>query len=130
MANSRKRRSSDPLTEAARVLGTLDVAGRTLCVGLSGGVDSVVLLKLLRSIQPRFGFILTAVHVNHGLSPQAAKWEAFCASLCKRWKLPLAVERVRVRKTKQGLEAEARAQRYRAFSAHAADFMLLAHHLD
>jgi tRNA(Ile)-lysidine synthase len=130
MANSRKRRSSDPLAEAARVLGALDVAGRTLCVGLSGGVDSVVLLKLLRNLQPRLGFILTAIHVNHGLSPHASQWEVFCANLCKRWKIAFAVERVKVRKTGQGLEAEARAQRYRAFSMHAADFMLLAHHLD
>jgi tRNA(Ile)-lysidine synthase len=130
MASSRKRRSSDPLAEAARVLGKLDIAGRTLCVGLSGGVDSVVLLKLLVSLKPRLGYALTAIHVNHGLSANAARWEAFCLNLCKRWKVPLAVERVRVPKTRRGLEAEARNQRYIAFAAHAGDILLLAHHLD
>jgi tRNA(Ile)-lysidine synthase len=130
MASSRKRRSSDPLAEAARVLGNLDIAGRTLCVGLSGGVDSVVLLQLLLSLKPRLGYVLSAIHVNHGLSPHAAQWEAFCAKLCKRWKVPLVIERVRVAKTRRGLEAEARNRRYGVFAAHAGDFLLLAHHLD
>jgi len=130
MASSRKRRSSDPLAEAARVLGNLDTAGGTRCVGLSGGVDSVVLLKLLLSLKPRLGYALTAIHVNHGLSPHAARWETFCARLCKRWKVPLTIERVRVLKTRRGLEAEARNQRYNAFATHAGDFLLLAHHLD
>jgi tRNA(Ile)-lysidine synthase len=130
MASSRKRRSSDPHAEVARVLGKLDIAGCTLCVGLSGGVDSVVLLKLLLSLKPRLGYALTAIHVNHGLSPHAAQWETFCANLCKRWKVPLAIERVRVAKTRRGLEAEARNQRYVAFATHAADFLFLAHHLD
>src|SRR5579863_6236309 len=130
MANSRKRRSSDPLTEAARVLGKLDIAGRTLCVGLSGGVDSVVLLKLLLGLKPRLGHALIAIHVNHGLSPHALRWEKFCADLCKRWKVPLAVERVRVPKSRSGLEAEARTRRYGAFATYAEDYLLLAHHLD
>jgi tRNA(Ile)-lysidine synthase len=130
MASSRKRRSNNPFAEAARVLGDLDIAGRTLCVGLSGGIDSVVLLKLLLSLRPRLGFVLTAIHVNHGLSKQAPQWEAFCASLCRRLKVPLNVERVRVQKRGHGLEAEARSLRYRAFAAQTADFMLLAHQLD
>jgi tRNA(Ile)-lysidine synthase len=99
-------------------------------VGLSGGVDSVVLLKLLSGLRSRFGFALTAVHVNHGLSWNALRWEAFCVALCKRWKIPLAIERVTVPKGRRGVEAEARASRYQAFSKCAADFMLLAHHLD
>lgn len=130
MADSRKHRSSNPQAEVARVLEPLAVAGRTLCVGLSGGVDSVVLLKLLSGQRSRFGFTLTAVHVNHGLSRNAPQWEAFCTALCKRWKIPLAVERVTVPKGRHGIEAEARASRYRALSNCAADFMLLAHHLD
>src|SRR5271155_4423016 len=99
MANSRKSkkaRSSDPLALAALALGSLDLAGRTLSAGLSGGVDSVVLLKLLLALRPRFGYRLAAIHVNHGLSPHAVQWETFCADLCRKWRVPLAIERVRV----------------------------------
>jgi tRNA(Ile)-lysidine synthase len=99
-------------------------------VGLSGGVDSVVLLKLLSSLRSRLRFTLTAVHVNHGLSGNAPGWGAFCTALCKRWKIALTVERVAVQKGRHGIEAEARTSRYQAFSRCAADFMLLAHHLD
>jgi tRNA(Ile)-lysidine synthase len=131
MANSRKRRSSDPVAEAARVLATLDVSGRTLSAGLSGGVDSVVLLRILRDLSRRSEFALAAIHVNHGLSPQAVRWEAFCTALCARWKIPLVVARVKVpKRSGLGIEAAARAERYRAFAAHAADVLLLAHHLD
>lgn len=130
MANSRKQRSNDPLAEAARVLSHLDPAGATLSVGLSGGVDSVVLLKLLLTLRQRFGYALTAIHVNHGLSQHASAWEEFCVALCRRWKVPLAVERVRVARNGNGVEAAARAQRYRAFAIHAENALLLAHHLD
>src|ERR1700733_11070040 len=130
MADSRKRRSSKPQAEVVRVLEPLGVAGRKLCVGLSGGVDSVVLLKLLSELCSRLGFALTAVHVNHGLSMNALQWEAFCVALCKRLKVPLITERVKVAKGRRGVEAEARVSRYKAFSKCAADFMLLAHHLD
>jgi tRNA(Ile)-lysidine synthase len=131
MANSRKRRSSDPAAEAARVLATLDVSGRTLRTALSGGVDSVVLLRILRDLSRRSGFSLAAIHVNHGLSPHAARWEAFCCALCARWKIPLAVARVTVPKNSGlGIEAAARAERYRAFATQAPGMLLLAHHLD
>jgi tRNA(Ile)-lysidine synthase len=133
MANTRKRRSSDPLASAALALGTLDLAGRTLSVGLSGGVDSVALLKLLLALRPRFGYSLDVIHVNHGLSPHANKWEAFCAELCRKWRVPLAIERVRVPaddKKGKGVEAAARLQRYGAFARHAKEALVLAHHLD
>jgi len=113
------------------VLATLDVSGRTLRAGLSGGVDSVVLLRILRDLSRRSGFSLAAIHVNHGLSPHAARWEAFCSALCARWKIPLAVARVKVPKhSGLGLEAAARAERYRAFATQPPGMLLLAHHLD
>ena len=130
MASTRKPRSSDLSAEAAGVLAPLALGGRALCVGLSGGVDSVVLLKLLLSLRRRFKFNVSAMHVNHGLSSNASEWETFCSVLCRRWKVPLSIERVRVRNSGSGIEAAARVQRYRAFSTSNADALLLAHHLD
>src|SRR4051812_25834445 len=89
--------------------------GKPLAVGLSGGVDSVVLLHLLKSRQRAEGYALSAVHVHHGLSPNADAWVAFCRRLCKRSGVPLIVKRVKVDKAGEGLEAAARRARYEVF---------------
>lgn len=122
MASSGKPPSAD--------LGGLDLRGRRVAVGLSGGVDSVVLLDLLRAAAPRQGFRLEAVHVHHGLSPHADQWARFCRSLCRQWGVPLAVRRVKVEKRGRGLEAAARAARHAAFARHPAPVIALAHQLD
>jgi tRNA(Ile)-lysidine synthase len=131
MASSRKPRDAERVTGAARrLLAAHDLQGRRVVVGLSGGVDSVVLLHVLRALAPEFGFRLAALHVNHGLSPDAARWSRFCASLCRRWHVPLGVRRVRVQPAGDGLEAAARAARYAAFLRLRAGALALAHQLD
>src|SRR3954467_9611824 len=95
MASSRKPRSA-----------------KRLVVGLSGGVDSVVLLHLLKMLEPRYAYALSALHVHHGLSRNADAWAAFCGKLCKRWRVPLIVRKVKVVKAGKGLEAAAREARY------------------
>jgi tRNA(Ile)-lysidine synthase len=76
------------------------------------------------------GFALQAIHINHGLSPNAHAWAAFCRRLCKRLGVPLTVRRITVRKTGEGLEAAARNARYKAFSKLKTDCIALAHNLD
>lgn len=99
--------------------------GHTLAVGLSGGLDSVVLLHAVRSRQLQ----ATAVHVHHGLSGQADRWAGFCNDLCARWRIPLIVRRVQVeRASPDGLEAAARRARHAAYAMVDADWILLAHH--
>lgn len=106
-------------------------AGRRICVALSGGLDSVVLLHLLFGLRDAFGFALSAVHVHHGLSPNADAWADFCGRLCAEWAVPLARERVCVeRDDPRGIEAAARAARYAAFARQACDDLMLAHHRD
>lgn len=106
-------------------------AGIRIEAGLSGGLDSVVLLHALAALQQRFGFALTAVHVHHGLSDQADEWADFCRNLCRRLNVPLRVEKVTVaEESRLGIEAEARKQRYRVFSDGRCDVLALAHHQD
>jgi tRNA(Ile)-lysidine synthase len=93
---------------------------------LSGGVDSVVLLHMLR----RRGIPVTAIHVHHGLSPNADAWAAFCRRLCRRLGVPLVVEKVKVLKRGEGLEAAARKARYEVFSKLDTGSIALAHNLD
>ena len=133
MAATRNSRPSDPVSAVAAALVPRLTEGTRVCIALSGGRDSVALLHALvdlRSKQwPRLR--LSALHVHHGLSPQADAWAAFCAQLCLEHTIPLRCERVTVaRDAPAGLEAAARQARYAAFVACDTDWLLLAHHRD
>lgn len=107
--------------------------GSRVCVALSGGRDSVVLLHALSRLELPGGssIDLTALHVHHGLSPQADSWADFCAGFAVRCKVPLKIERVVVpRDSGEGLEAAARRVRHAAFADCEADWLALAHHRD
>jgi len=130
MASSRKPPSGELVAEVGRFLGSIDLRGKRLAVGLSGGVDSVTLLQVLKNCAAGSGFFLSAIHVHHGLSPNAGAWARFCRALCARWGVPLAVRRVKVAKEGRGLEAAAREARYRAFKNSSCDAVALAHNRD
>lgn len=105
--------------------------GERLVVGFSGGRDSVALLSLLHELQPAAGFELAALHVNHGLSPNAGRWQEFCEAFCAARQIALDVVRLQLdRQGGQSLEALARDGRYRAFAAIRGNWLALAHHRD
>jgi tRNA(Ile)-lysidine synthase len=110
--------------------------GERVVVGLSGGMDSVALLHALavrwraahHAVPP---FNLSALHVHHGISPNADRWAAFCANYAQQLGVPYSNVRVEVeRASKDGLEAAARRARHAVFAATAADWVMLAHHRD
>jgi tRNA(Ile)-lysidine synthase len=98
-------------------------------VGLSGGVDSIVLLDLLHDLAPSLRLRPGALHVNHQLSPNAARWSAFCARVCRRRGIPYRSVKVTVGGD-GGVEAAARAARYAVFARQRCDHILLAQHQD
>lgn len=105
--------------------------GQRLMLGLSGGMDSVVLLDILDRLRTELGYALSALHVNHQLSPHADRWAEFCAGLCQVRDILCTVAAVNVsRRPGESLEALAREARYQAFYARPADFVVLAQHLD
>ena len=100
-----------------------------LCVGLSGGRDSVVLLHLLALARESWAITLSAIHINHQISPHAERWVDFCAALCAQHGVALQVERVVVARGR-GVEAGAREARYAAYARVQAGAIALAHHRD
>jgi tRNA(Ile)-lysidine synthase len=103
--------------------------GERVLVGLSGGLDSMVLLDLLGRISRRRGIRLAALHVNHQLSPNAPTWERFCRAACRERSIPFRSARVRIAPG-ASVEASARAARYAALLAQPTDYIALAHHQD
>jgi tRNA(Ile)-lysidine synthase len=104
---------------------------KSMTVALSGGVDSVVLLHLLHSLQKKYRFTLNATHVHHGLSKHADKWVKFCEKLCTRLSIPLDVHYVKLPQKKSlGIEGEARRLRYEKLLQSKSDLIVLAHHAD
>jgi tRNA(Ile)-lysidine synthase len=134
MASSRKAPSAEFTSrleaQVAAEMAAHVASGTTVTAGLSGGIDSIVLLALLRRIGPSLGFELRALHVNHGLSPHALDWERFCRAHCARRRVPFQAIRVRVAGERANVEAQARVARYRAFAQCGAELIALAHHRD
>lgn len=108
---------------------------RRALIGLSGGVDSMVLLHACSLIKEShlLEVDFLAVHVNHGLSQEADDWEEHCRLACLSYGIPFASESLSLSTDMPNLEAVARESRYQCFKKHAADGitpLLLAHHQD
>jgi tRNA(Ile)-lysidine synthase len=130
MASTRKSPpSNELLAHVAAILQSHVVRGDRLVAGLSGGIDSVVLLHLLRRAAVKLRVELVALHVNHQINPAAANWARFCRAYCRQQGVPLTLIKVNVPR-EASLEAAARNARYAAFAALPAHFIALAHNLD
>ena len=131
MASSRKSNSADLCSEVAAGLRSSLSPGANLLLGLSGGVDSVVLLDVLTQLAPSMRFSLRALYVDHGISPNAQRWAEFCAAACGSVGVPFTTECVDIAPYRAlGLEGAARQARYEALARQAADFIVLAQHRD
>ncbi|WP_341706565.1 tRNA lysidine(34) synthetase TilS [Halopseudomonas sp.] len=101
-------------------------------LGLSGGLDSMVLLELLVQARQLCDLPpLHVIHIHHGLHPEADTWAAHCQRACDERGVPLKIVRVRV-EPGASIEQAARDARYAAFSdilPNGAE-LLLAHHAD
>lgn len=105
----------------------------SLCVALSGGADSVALLAAAAGLRRRRAASLRAIHVHHGLHPNADRWARHCRKLAARFGVPLEVVRIEVpRIPGSSLEAAARDARYAALSKRLkpGEILLTAHHED
>jgi len=117
--------------------------GERLCAAVSGGADSVALLRALHqannSTHSALGAGLSVVHIHHGIrGAEADADEAFVKDLCNRFDLPLHLHRVdipaRASASGETLEEAARTVRYEIFHSllrsGEADSVLTAHTMD
>ena len=109
-----------------------------VAVAASGGRDSTALLHCVARLALRLPLRVHALHINHGLQPQADDWQRHLAAQCRRWAhggspLEFHAQRLAGRPVAgDSLEAWARRMRYEALAemaaAHRCSIVLLAHH--
>jgi tRNA(Ile)-lysidine synthase len=114
------------------------VVARQIAVAYSGGRDSTALLHATLAQAAAHDVRVIALHVHHGLHPNADAWQEHCRVQCARWsnggrKVEFAARRVMNGPTKgESIEAWARHERYRALRLlaceHGARLVLLAQH--
>ena len=106
----------------------------SVLVGFSGGVDSVVLLTMLKKYRPDLN--LFAAHVNHMLRDDAISDAQFCENFCEENNVAYVVTNENVKKycldNKLGTEEGARILRHQFFKdwmyLKKIDFLCLGHH--
>ncbi len=138
MASSRNSRQASPPDAVAAVSTALAAAfaehvhpGGTLAVALSGGMDSMVLLDAAVALAAPHGITVSAIHVHHGLSPNADRWADFCTAQCATRDVALTIHRLRLSPARgSSLEAQARNARYARLLSVDVDVVALAHHAD
>lgn len=111
--------------------------GDAVLVGLSGGADSVCLLRYLLFVQKKMQLKIFAVHVNHLLRGEEAERDAcFARQFCEQWQVPFAEIKKDVAAMQQqkhcSLEEAGRLVRYDCFDTFAQKWncnkIAVAHH--
>ena len=109
-------------------------AAQRYCAAFSGGLDSTVLLVAMSQLAARAALGgLRAIHVHHGLHPDADDWAAACEARCRELGVPLEVVCVDARAAPgESPEARARELRYQVLEAQLApgEVLLTAQHAD
>ncbi|HEX9446060.1 MAG TPA: tRNA lysidine(34) synthetase TilS [Candidatus Binatia bacterium] len=100
--------------------------GDGVLAAVSGGPDSIALLHILDRLKGEFDLRLEVAHVDHGIRGRESKEDArFVAATADRLALPfhlkaLDLPKLKAERGKGNLEALAREERYRFFTATAA----------
>ena len=71
-----------------RMIGKNDV----VLAGVSGGSDSMAMLRILKELQGKLDFTLRAVHIHHGIrGKEADRDQSFVENICRKWQIPCTV---------------------------------------
>ncbi|OGS44659.1 MAG: tRNA lysidine(34) synthetase TilS [Elusimicrobia bacterium RIFOXYD2_FULL_34_15] len=90
-----------------------------ILVALSGGPDSVFLVKVLIQLRNLYKINLYACHIDHQYRKESWKDSVFVKNFCKELNIPIVIEKIKIKKFS---EEKARNLRYKIFERVASDF--------
>lgn len=120
------------------IIDSISPGTRNLLIAVSGGIDSVVLLHLLRSLAEPLNLSLQVAHLDHQIRAESATDAAFVADLCAQWDIHCHIEvsdvPIMAEQEKVSFEMAGRKARREFLQRIAgqinADHIVLAHHRD
>lgn len=112
-----------------------DWSTQQILVALSGGLDSVSLIRELSALRDFLGYSLEAVHFDHGLRGSESDLDAeFCGELCRQLRVNFHLIRLNFSKADSNLQARARNARKTFYKSWLSDrlqaWVATAHHRD
>lgn len=118
------------MKESIVFLEKLNIRDEILVVGVSGGVDSMTLLHLLKT----YNYRIVCAHVNHGLRVESEDEYKFVENYCKVNDIIFEGYKINGYKNNKFTEDEARSKRYdffeRVLKKYNSKYLLTAHHGD
>ena len=120
------------------IVDTFPAGAERLLVGVSGGVDSVVLLHSLNCVAKLLSVSLHVAHLDHQVRSESSSDSAFVRGLCGQWDIPCYAESYDVpglaERSKLSIEMAGRQARREFLQRNSrmigADAIVLAHHQD
>ena len=118
------------MKESIVFLDKLNIKSQKLVVGVSGGVDSMTLLCVLKNNH----FDIVCAHVNHGLRKESEEEYKFVEKYCYDNDIPFEGYKINGYTNNKFTENEARNKRYaffeRVLNKYNSKYLLTAHHGD
>jgi len=98
-------------------------------LAISGGIDSMLMLKIAMLIKNNTRFSFRAIHINHNYSSNSKEMENHCIEICHQYNLDLTLINIRLLKHKN-IEDQLRNKRYESlFNEMSEDeALILGHH--
>ncbi len=113
----------------------INLDNEIVCIGISTGVDSSVLLHLLLELKKEINFEIVLCHVNHGKRAQSFLEEQYIVSFSKENNLKIEILHLNLGEIKENnFQSAARIKRLEFFNEvmnkYNSKYLFLAHHLN
>tara|TARA_Y100000389_G_scaffold181660_1_gene197519 strand:- start:11292 stop:12572 length:1281 start_codon:yes stop_codon:yes gene_type:complete len=107
----------------------IDTDKQNFIIGLSGGVDSMLLLHVVNEIKSHNDFNIRAIHINHHISKNNNLMEQHCIDACNEYHTDLVIKNI-TEKKKNNIEEFLRNKRYNLIfdTMNKDEALLLGHH--
>ena len=100
-------------------------------IAISGGLDSLFLLRVIHELSSEHKYNIRAIHINHNFSSNSKHMENYCIDACKKYGVEIIIQNLNST-VKSNIEDHLRDQRYKNIFANMREdeALVLGHHFD